>query len=389
MKKRKGKVQMLRVNVKPKLLQWARGRSGLDVDELQTRFPKLMDWEQGQSMPTFKQLEALAKALFVPIGYLLLSEPPEEQIPIPDMRTVGSTLLEQPSPDLLDVLYLCQRRQAWYRDYARSIGEEPRPYVGSVKINASAKKTAETIRHALKFDLEERRRFPTWTEALRRFIEQAEHLGVLVMVSGVVGSNNKRKLNPEEFRGFALADDLAPLVFINGSDSKAAQMFTLAHELAHIWLGKSALSDVNPYSIPSHQIERWCNQVAAEILAPLEAIKESLPSTKPLGAMQDLARRFKVSTLVILRRIFDAERITWEAFQTAYKQENERLQNITKPSGGDFYLTQEARASKRFVRALVVNTLEGQTLYREAFQLLGIKKEQTFIEFGNRMGVPL
>src|SRR5258708_21057731 len=101
----------------------------------------------------------------------------------------------------------------------------------------------------------------TWTEALRRFIEQADALGVLVMVNGVVGSNNRRKLDPQEFRGFALADNLAPLVFINGADSKAAQMFTLAHELSHIWLGLSAVPHPQPSLVPEHDAERCCNLV--------------------------------------------------------------------------------------------------------------------------------
>jgi len=377
----------MRVEVKPEMLRWARKRAGRSLSDLRKPFPRLESWERGETRPTLKQLEAFAKAVFAPIGYLFLPEPPEEPIPIPDLRTIGSEPLGQASPDLLEVIYLCQRRQAWYRDYARLAGEELRRFVGSARLEEPVERAAEEMRRELDFDLEARRACPTWTEALRQFIKQADDLGVLVMISGVVGSNNRRKLNPREFRGFALADDLAPLVFINGADTKAAQMFTLAHELAHLWLGQSALSDASPDSASIHRIERWCNQAAAELLVPLGVLRGLLPRKEPLAEVQSLARRFKVSTLVILRRIFDAGRIPRAAFEEAYEQELNQLQRRPKPKGGDFYLTKEARASRRFVRALVVSTLEGQTLYRETFRLLGIKKERTFFELGRRLGI--
>lgn len=376
----------MRVNVKPELLRWARERAGLNLVSQRKRFPHLETWERGEAMPTLKQLEAVAKAFFVPIGYLFLPEPPQERIPIPDLRTIGSGPLGHPSPDLLDVLYLCQRRQAWYREYARSMGEPPCQFAGSLGIDAPVEETAERIRQVLGFDLDARRSFPTWTEALRRFIEQADDLGILVMCSGVVGNNNRRKLDTEEFRGFALSDDYAPLVFINGADTKAAQMFTLAHELAHIWLGESALSDASPILQPSQRIEKWCNRVAAELLVPLKVLKQGLPRTDPLDEVSRLARRFKVSSLVIIRRVYDAGRIDWNSFQQAYQEEVARLLAIPKSSGGDFYLTQAARVSKRFARALIANTLEGQTLFRDAFAMLGVKKEQTFREFGRNLG---
>jgi Zn-dependent peptidase ImmA (M78 family) len=226
------------------------------------------------------------------------------------------------------------------------------------------------------------------TDALRRFIEQADGLGILVMVSGVVGSNNRRRLDPEEFRGFALADPLAPLVFVNGADTKAAQMFTLAHELAHVWLGESAVSDAPTAEPPPQAVERWCNQVAAELLVPVGALRETYDRVAGLDAETSrLARRFKVSTLVILRRIHDAGLITRQRFRGAYEAELERLAALPRTSGGNFYLTLGARTGKAFARALVVSTLEGRTSFTEAFRLLGFKKMATFRELGESLGV--
>lgn len=378
----------MRVEVKPAMLRWARERAGLDADALLGRFPKYEEWEREETRPTLKQLERFANATHTPIGFLFLPEPPVERVPIPDFRTVGNRRIGRPSPDLLDTVYLCQQRQEWYRDFARSQGELPLPFIGSATLNSNIEETAAAIRHALGFDIEERRQTPTWTDALRRFIELADALGVLVMVNGVVANNNYRKLDPDEFRGFALADELAPLVFINGSDTKAAQMFTLAHELAHIWLGQSALSDVGPVTVPSNDVEIWCNQVAAELLVPLAVLREEYSKGEDLrGALDRLARRFKVSTLVILRRIFDAGGISRAQLNAAYQQELARLRAITRSSGGDFYLTQSARVGKRFARALVASTLEGQTLHRDAFRLLGFSKLATFRELGHSLGL--
>ena len=381
---------MLRATVKPELLRWARKRTGRSVEDLTSRsqLRKLAQWESGKAAPTLKQLEAFARATYVPIGYLFLPAPPQERVPIPDLRTIGNEHIGHPSPDLLDTIHICQQRQAWYREYARSAGYEPLRFVGSADRGTSVPQVAQRMRDALGFNLDARRDCPTWTDALRRFIEQADEAGVLVMTSGVVGSNNNRKLNTEEFRGFALSDEYAPLVFINGADSKAAQMFTLAHELAHIWLGESALSDVSPASQPSQRIEVWCNQVAAELLVPLDVFRHELPRTNPLEDVSPLARRFKVSTLVILRRILDAERIDWSTFQQAYGKEVDRLRAIlTTRGGGDYYLTTGARASKRFARALVVSTFEGHTPFTEAFRMLGMRKMSTLKQLGHELGV--
>jgi Zn-dependent peptidase ImmA (M78 family) len=376
-----------RVNVKPELLRWAAERGSMSTAALARRFPRLDDWLLGQTEPTLKQLEQFAQFVHAPVGYFFLAEPPLERLPIPDFRTISVERPRRPSADLLDTLYLCQQRQEWYRGFGIPEGEGPLGFVGSARPADSVVTTAANMRAAIGFDLDDRRRMPTWTDALRRFIAQVDAAGVLVMVSGVVGSNNRRKLEPEEFRGFALVDQLAPLIFVNGADTKAAQMFTLAHEFAHIWLGESALSDAGPRALPAHEIERWCNEVAAEFLVPLALVRsEYRGDADLLEEVSRLAARFKVSSLVILRRLHDAGRLTrgdyWEAYEAALA----RLRDRPNASGGDFYLTLAARVSKRFARAVVVSTLEGRSSFTDAFRLLGFRKMATFRDLAHSLG---
>ncbi len=383
---------MTRIAVSPDMLRWARDRARLDVLALTPRFPKLEAWEAGEVQPTLKQLEDYARATHAPIGFFFLPAPPMEPVPIPDFRTMANRAIASPSPNLLDTVYACQERQAWYRDFALIDGQPPLPLVGVLNANMAPMQAAEQIRRTLGFDVDARRDCRTWAEALRLFIEQAESIGVMVMVSGVVLNNNYRHLDPQEFRGFALADDRAPLVFINGADSKAAQMFTLAHELAHLWLGQSALSDVSAGETSDNVIETWCNQVAAELLVPMDVFLGELVADEPMrDTLSRLARRFKVSTLVVLRRLADAGRLDRNAFFRAYRDELAHLRNLaaTGSGGGDFYRTTASRVSKRFARALVESTLEGRTLYRDAFRMLGIAKTSTFNEFGRSLNFPV
>ena len=249
----------VRVEVTPALIAWAKDRSRIDEADLVRRFPKLRAWELGEIAPTMKQLEDFARATHTPIGFLLLSEPPEEQVPIADYRTMQDAVLTRPSADLLDTIFQCQQRQEWYRSFAQLNREDPVSFVGSLSTGSPVVAAAAAMRQTLTFDIEQRG--STFTEALSRLAHEAEERGVLVMVNGVVGSNTHRKLDPKEFRGFALVDRLAPLVFVNGADTKSAQIFTLAHELAHLWIGETGLDDLDPTAGSTIDVERWCNQV--------------------------------------------------------------------------------------------------------------------------------
>jgi|LQYC01.1.fsa_nt_gi Zn-dependent peptidase ImmA (M78 family) len=379
----------MRIDVAPKMLAWARQRARLDIDSLLKKFPKLNEWEQSKTQPTIKQLEEYASKTHLPFGVFFLPEPPKEDLPIPDFRTMGSTPYSQASPDLLETIYLCQQRQEWYRDFAKIHGHEQLGFVGSKTLEDDVIRVAIDISSSLHFSFEHRQQALTWTDALRLFVEQVEKHGIMVMASGVVGSNNYRKLDPEEFRGFVMVDNLAPLVFINSNDTLSAKTFTLAHELAHIWLGESGVSNMLMEKIPDEKIERWCNQVAAELLVPLADLRNTYDANNDLHAeMERLARRYKVSTLVVLCRIFDLRAIAGETFWEIWNKELERLKKFDRRSGtgGDFYRTSGVRISKRFARALVMSTLEGQTLFRDAFRMLGIKKNSTFYEIASNFG---
>ncbi|HVX70425.1 MAG TPA: ImmA/IrrE family metallo-endopeptidase [Mycobacteriales bacterium] len=380
-----------RVSVAPALLRWARERSGRQVSDFSSSFPKLAEWEAGESLPTMRQLENYARATHTPIGFMFLPAPPAEPVPLPDFRTFGDEQVLTPTPDLLDTVYACELRQNWYRDFAEDRGYDRVELVGSLTTDVDPITAAGQLRDALGFGLARRVDFRTWTEALDGLREHAEEAGVLVMISGVVGSDTHRKLNPKEFRGFALADERAPVIFVNGADTKAAQIFTLAHELAHIALGGSALSrpDLANLDLGSG-VEAWCNRVAAELLVPLASITEEFEGGSNITAELDrLAKFYKVSTLVVLRRIFDAGRMSRDDFHRAYDAELTRVMEFARSTstGGNFYNTEPIRVSRTFARALVTDTAEGRTLHRDAFRLLGFKKYSTFEELSQRLGV--
>lgn len=378
----------IRVPVQPKILDWAETRSLQDGDLLRAHFPKLDEWIEGTVQPTLRQLEDFADFTHTPFGFMMLHEPPIERLPIPDFRTMPSGRYERPSPDLLETIYICQERQDWYRDFMREIDEKTLPFVGKETIRSDVITVAAEIRKTIGLDIAERRSYPTWQDALRSFIAHADDSGILVMCNGVVGNNNHRTLDPQEFRGFVLADALAPLIFINGSDSKSAQMFTLAHELAHVWLGSTALSDVPVGNTAQNETERWCNKVAAEILVPENVFRDTFNEHASRDeVIQRMSRAFKVSTLVILRRMLDLGYLPSSEYWDRYHREEDRLRNIPKGNGGNFFLTQAARASKRFTRALIISTLEGHTLHRDAFRYLGLTKIDTFNKLGQSLGV--
>jgi Zn-dependent peptidase ImmA (M78 family) len=375
----------VRVEVRPRVLEWARARSGIDDEVWEQRFPRYDVWLAGDAAPTLKQLEDFARKTHTPVGFLFLEEPPVETVPIPDFRTITDRPIAAAgavvSADLLDVIYACERRQEWYRDNQLLEGEPPLPFVGVASITDAVDDVAGQMRQVLDWTPQSRAVCRTSDAALTWLREHAEAGGVLVMISGIVGSNTHRTLDPKEFRGFALVDRYAAVVFVNGADSKAAQVFTLVHELAHLWLGETALSDLDPQSIRSNAVERWCNQVAAEFLVPMAEFRQRFDQRADLRAqLRPLAEHFRVSSQVILGRIREAGALTWDEYLTELDAERQRVAAFLadRGGGGNYYNTKPVQVSRRFASALIASAKEGRTPYTTAFRLLDVKKAATF-----------
>jgi Zn-dependent peptidase ImmA (M78 family) len=376
------------VDIAPELFVWAIDRAGWSEQDIERRAPDFHEWVAQTRRPTFREVKKFANDTYTPLGALFLSEPPEESLPLPDMRTMRNKKVARPSANLLDTIYMAQNRQSWYKDYAVDADFSKLSFVGTAKLTTPPENVAQEMREVLKFDMEARSTFRTWSDAFRTLIDRIEDLGVLVMVSGIVGSNSQRKLDPEEFRGFAICDPIAPLIFVNGADTKSAQIFTLIHELANIWLGHSAVSDAAMIADASADEELWCNEVAAEVLVPMEALLNESSGNASPKELDRLAKIFKASTLVVLKRMYDVQLISWDEFENRYNTETKRLKEFIeeqagKSSGGNYYYTQRMRLGERFSSAVVQGARTGYLSYRDAYKLLGIKTHSTFEKFAN------
>lgn len=379
---------MSRVAVKEEILRWAVDRSGRTFEDLRGRFPKIDDWATGENQPTLRQLESLAKATLTPLGYFFLERPPEERLPIPHYRTIREDTPTRPSPDLIETVQMMQRRQSWMRDFLMDQGADELTIVRAVNTRARATAVADRMRRALGLDNNWASNYRTWTDALSVLREAIEAGGILVVVNGIVGNNTHRKLDVEEFRGFVLVDDFAPLIFVNGADGKAAQMFTLAHELAHVFFGRSAAFDLRRLQPADDAIERACNEAAAEFLVPADSLLAIWATLDQSHApFQDVARHFKVSQIVAARRLLDLDLIDRARFFAFYQEYTDQIRESSQKSGGgDFYATQNLRLGRRFSRAVIQATREGKLLFSDAYRLTGLHGS-TFEQYAERLGL--
>lgn len=361
--------------VTPGLLSWARLRADMSVSQLAKKLSvtaeKVLAWESGDKRPTFNQAVRLAEVTNIPFGFLYLQRPPVENLPIPDLRTVGSIELKRLSLNLRDVVRDAIAKQDWLIEYLRSNDEaSPLSFVGKFDEKARITEVASDMKRVLQVEKKPKGNGDQYFTFL---VRAAEAKRILVLRSGVVGSNTHRKLDVHEFRGFSIVNKIVPVIFINSADAPTARLFTLAHELAHIWIGKSGISDTAIKS--SNATERVCNAIAGEFLVPATEFKNKWNKEADWESeVRRIAPTFQVSKLVIARRAKDLNLIEADQYHAFYESDlkNYKQKNASK-EGGDPYRTTAARNGAFLTRLVLNEALSGQMLLRDASGLLGVQ----------------
>jgi Zn-dependent peptidase ImmA (M78 family)/transcriptional regulator with XRE-family HTH domain len=363
--------------ITPSVLSWARKRSRVGDSELKKRLnltpEKIAEWEQGTSSPPFEKAQKLAEILRVPFGFLFLSDPPKFDLPIADMRRLEPSY--SPTLDFIQVVNDVLVKQDWYRDYLQEVERPKLKFIGSFSLRDNPTTVAEDIISTLGINESLRRAAQNWSDYLGKLSHCAEEIGILVMRSGVVGNTSRRSISYLEFQGFAISDTIAPVVFVNSSDFKTSQIFTLIHEIAHLWLGNTGISNPNPVDVstPRNSIEVFCNRVAAEVLVPQAEFERAWSGSGDLGGhVELLARQFRVSSFVILRRAFEFKKIRAEVFFAAIEEQKKKIKR-EKSGGGNYYRNIPVRMSPRLTDAVLNNVRQGRLLYRDAARLLALK----------------
>jgi Zn-dependent peptidase ImmA (M78 family) len=381
-------IVIVEVPINSEVLRWARERAGLSIDQLTKNFvdtSRIRSWENSTSLPTLAQAETLATKLRIPLPILLLDQPPKIPLPIPDLRTLDSLSPGNPTPEFVDTVNDAVVRQSWYREYVLTESARPLAFVGQFNPTDNVSTVARSIRTVLQLDERLRLQCRTWQDFLSKFVQRADSAGIIVMRNSVFRHDNTRRLLVDEFRGFAISDAYAPLVFVNSRDAKAAQIFTLAHELAHIWLGATGISNPDPRKRRADfnaVLERTCNEIAAEVLVPQDSFLRLWSVDKTTDAnVKQVAAHYRVSSMVALRRANDLGKINAEEFKRKIAAEYARFRAMEKEEqekkeeerSGNFWNLFAMRNGQRFTDA-VANAARREAIpFIYASHLLGVK----------------
>ncbi|MFH0768091.1 MAG: ImmA/IrrE family metallo-endopeptidase [Chloroflexota bacterium] len=387
------------------ILVWARKQANLSTEraaqkakitkikhgvlaELLTPSLRLEQWEEGNGSPTYSQLINLAKAYRRPILTFFLSEPPKKEIHILDFRSLGNKEAEiiGSEAELSALIRQTEATQKSVREILQESNKEPLHFVGSISLQANPIEVANNIRKTLNYDLTKQSRIRTPDDLFSFIRNKAQEKGIYVIVQGNLGSHHTN-MGPNVFRGFTLSDKIAPFIAINPNDTKTANVFTLAHELCHLWLGDTGISNWNSLNIqdfePSIKNEQFCDQVAAEFLVPkVDLLRDWDLLT--IGYEVDIvikriARQFKLSPIVIARRLLEFDKISSEDYWEWYNDYHadwlvvkEELKK-RKKEPPSYKIRTRTRLGTALINTVMDATREGKISELDASLILNVK----------------
>lgn len=351
--------------ITPNILKWARESAKMSEEtaaaKVSVTVDKLQEWENGASQPTIIQAQTLAKSYKRPFAMFFLPEIPRDFQPLQDFRKSGSKTLTTSS---IFIIREIQQKQAWISDaYAENDGIKL-PFVGRFTINDNPQVVAQDILETLDIHPANYRS----ETPIKEWIDAVETKGIFVSRTSFIHS--KLKLNSDELQGFAISDPYAPFIFVNSEDWNAPQLFTLLHELAHIWIAETGISnDVEPEiknKEKFHPVELFCNEVAANALMPKDIVinfgtqiyqnsKEVFKAAKLLGvssfALIVRALNLGLISIPVYQKLKEQAEIDFARYLK--REAEKKVKQKDNPGGPNYFLLQLNRNSRLFTQTVL------------------------------------
>lgn len=355
-----------RLDINPNILSYYIEQSTVPMDYLQTKFKDIDAILDGSKKPTFNQLSKISQLINVPTGLLLLSDTVNANKSILKFRTINSDCIEKASSELKDTIVEMKTKQ----DFLKNEIDYKLKFVGEFSITDDYLRVVNVIRKYLNISTSYQKEAGRDQNALKYFRNKISQMGIFVFFNSSVKNNTHRSLSVNEFRGFVLSDEKAPIIFVNQKDSKSGQLFTLIHELVHLFIDKEeifSVVDTGTYSYD--RTEAFVNKVTAEILMPIDEIKKLNNYD-----IDFLAQEFPVSKFVIIRRLRDMKILSNQEYKEEVLRLEKELKNTSpkKGSGGNYPNNLKFHFDTTFVHYIENAINQNKITYTEAFNIAGV-----------------
>ena len=350
-----------RIHINTNTLLYYIEKSNTPIGLLQENIANFDNLLSGEKLPTYNQIEKISKLIKIPVGLLVLDRTVDINTQRLSFRTLESREIVAMSAELRDTIIEMQEKQFFLQN---QIDE-------NLSINSQILRTAnhlilaEHIRH--KLDIPINHIPDSKNDPIRYFRDKISSIGVFVFFNGKIKDNTHRPLNPNEFRGFSLNNSKAPIIFVNQKDSRNAQLFTLIHELVHLFVDNEGISNKDEQSDYSHTgVEALVNRVTAEILVP-----KLLFERENTLNVEELANRYRVSRYVVARRLLDFGKINKNQYNNIIRLIESKATPQRRSTGGSYRSNIRFRIDKTFFHFVHNAIMQDRISYTEAFRLIG------------------